>query len=145
MGLLQREKRGNQQLYRANKSCPVFAELASILRKTSGVADVLATALAPVADKIDVAFIYGSVARGKETAGSDIDLMLVGQLGFDEAVQLLWPLQAELGREINPHVLDQQEFAARSQEAFMRDVLSKPKIFVMGSDDELAKLGRHQS
>lgn len=144
VGLLQREKRGNQQLYRANKSCPVFAELASILRKTSGVADVLATALAPVADKIDVAFIYGSVARGKETAGSDIDLMLVGQLGFDEAVQLLWPLQAELGREINPQVLGRQEFAARAQEAFMRDVLSKPKIFVMGSDDELAKLGRHQ-
>lgn len=145
VGLLQREKRGNQQLYRADKGCPVFTELASILRKTSGVADVLATALAPVADKIDVAFIYGSVARGKETAGSDIDLMLVGQLGFDEAVQLLWPLQAELGREINPYVLDQQEFAARSQETFMRDVLSKPKIFVMGSDDELAKLGRHQS
>lgn len=144
VGLLQREKRGNQQLYRADKSCPVFAELASILRKTSGLADVLGTALAPVADKIDVAFIYGSVARGKETAGSDIDLMLVGQLGFDEAVQLLWPLQAELSREINPQVLGRQEFAARAQEAFMRDVLSKPKIFVMGSDDELAKLGRHQ-
>ncbi len=103
-------------------------------------ADVFATALAPVADKIDVAFIYGSVARGQETAGSDIDLMLVGTLGFDEAVHVLWPLQAELGREINPQVLGQQEFAARAQAAFMRDVLSKPKIFVMGVTMSLQNL-----
>ena len=143
-GLLQREKRGNQQLYRADKSCPVFTELASILRKTSGVADVMAAALVPVAEKIDAAFIYGSVARGAETAGSDIDLMLIGSLGFDEAVRLLWPLQASLGREINPQVLSRQEFATRAQEPFMRDVLSKPKIFVMGNEDELAEFAGHQ-
>ena len=143
-GLLQREKRGNQQLYRADKSCPVYTELASILRKTSGVADVLATALEPVAEQIDLAFIYGSVARGQETAGSDIDLMLVGSIGFDEAVCLLWPLQAELGREINPQLLSRQEFAARAQEPFMRDVLSKPKIFVMGTEDELAEFAGGQ-
>ena len=143
-GLLQREKRGNQQLYRADKSSPVFTELASILRKTSGVADVLAAALEPVADKMDAAFVYGSVAQGRETAGSDIDLMLIGDLGFEEAVRLLWPLQAELGREINPHVLSHQEFAVRTQEPYMRDVLSKPKIFVMGNEDELAKLAGHQ-
>ena len=143
-GLLQREKRGNQQLYRADQSCPVFTELASILRKTSGVADVLAAALEPVAEKIDLAFIYGSLARGQETAGSDIDLMLVGSLGFDETVRLLWPLQAELGREINPQLLGRQEFAARAQEPFMRDVLSNPKIFVMGTEDELAEFAGHQ-
>ena len=144
-GLLQREKRGNQQLYRADKSCPVFTEMASILRKTSGVADVLASALEPVAEKIDAAFIYGSVAQGKETARSDIDLMLIGGLDFDEAVRLLWPLQAELGREINPQVLKPQEFAARAEDAFMRNVLSKPKIFVIGAEDELAELARNQS
>ena len=144
-GLLQREKRGNQQLYRADKSCPVFTEMASILRKTSGVADVVAAALEPVAEKIDAAFIYGSVAQGTETAGSDIDLMLIGSLGFDEAVRLLWPLQTELGREINPQILSRQEFAARVGEAFMRNVLSKPKIFVIGADDELAELARNQS
>ena len=142
-GLLQREKRGNQQLYKADKRCPVFAEMASILRKTSGISDVLAAALEPVADTIDVAFVYGSVAQGRETAGSDIDIMLIGDLGFEEAVRLLWPLQAELGREINPHLLSRQEFATRTQEPYMRDVLSKPKIFVMGNEDELAKLAGH--
>ena len=144
-GILQREKRGNQQLYRADKSCPVFTELASILRKTSGVADVLAAALEPIAEKIDTAFIYGSVAQGRETAGSDIDLMLIGDLGFDETIRLLWPLQAELGREINPHLLSRKEFAVRAQEPYMRDVLSKPKIFVMGNEDELAEFTGHQS
>jgi predicted nucleotidyltransferase len=97
-----------------------------------------------VAEQIDLAFIYGSVARGQETAGSDIDLMLVGSIGFDEAVCLLWPLQAELGREINPQLLSRQEFAARAQEPFMRDVLSKPKIFVMGTEDELAEFAGGQ-
>ncbi len=143
-GLLQREKRGNQQLYRADKSCPVFAEMASILRKTSGIADVLAAALEPVAEKIDTAFIYGSVAQGRETAGSDIDLMLIGHLEFDEVVRLLWPLQAQLGREINPQVLSRQEFAARAQDPYMRNVLAKPKIFVMGDEHELAEFAGHQ-
>ncbi|MCO5119291.1 MAG: MarR family transcriptional regulator [Burkholderiaceae bacterium] len=145
VGLLQREKRGNQQLYRANKDCPVFTELASILRKTSGVADVLAHALAPLAGQIEVAFVYGSVAQGRETAGSDIDLMLIGSLGFDDAVRLLWPLQSKLGREINPQVFSRKEFAARAPEPFLRDVLTKPKIFLMGGDDELAAAAGHQS
>ena len=69
-GLLQRERRGNQQIYSANKAHPIFAELASILRKTSGLADVLIDALAPVADQLRAAFVFGSVARGEETAGS---------------------------------------------------------------------------
>ena len=144
VGLLEREKRGNQQLYRADQNCPVFTELASILRKTSGVADILAAALEPLAGNIDMAFIYGSVARGQESAGSDIDLMLIGNPGFDEVVRVLWPLQAELGREINPQVLSHEEFAARAGESFMRDVMSKPKIFVLGSADELAELTRQK-
>lgn len=145
VGLLQREKRGNQQLYRADKNCPVFMELASILRKTSGVADTLAGALAPLKAQIEVAFIYGSVAQGRETAGSDIDLMLVGSLGFDEAVRQLWPLQSELGREINPQIFSREELAARIDEPFLRDVLAKPKIFLIGGDRELAEFIGDQS
>lgn len=140
VGLLQREKRGNQQLYRADKNCPIFLELASILRKTSGVADVLMTALAPLEEQISVAFIYGSVAQGRETAASDIDVMLIGSLEFDVAVRHLWPLQSELGREINPQVFNCEQFAARADEPFFRDVLGKPKLFLIGDDNELAEL-----
>jgi len=144
-GLLKREKRGNQQLYSADTSSPVFVELASILRKTSGLADVLASALAPVADRLRVAFVFGSVAQGRETAGSDVDVMLVGDLGFKQAVACLHPVQAELGREINPKVLEPKELVAKAKkDAFLADVLAKPKIFVIGNAHDLAELARHQ-
>ena len=72
-GLLRRERRGNQLLYSAERACPVFEEVASILRKTSGIADVLAAALAPAREQIRAAFVYGSLASGRERAGSDAD------------------------------------------------------------------------
>jgi DNA-binding transcriptional ArsR family regulator len=145
VGLLRREKRGNQQLYSANKTCPVFTELASMLRKTSGMADVLVQALAPAASQIRAAFVFGSMAQARETAGSDIDLMLIGDLGFGQAVELLYPAQADLGREVNPKVFSADEFSQRAAtEPFLRDVLSKPKIFLIGSEHELAELAGHQ-
>lgn len=144
-GLLQREKRGNQQLYSANTANPVFAELASILRKTSGLADVLAQALAPVAPQLRAAFVYGSMAQGRESAGSDVDVMLIGEVGFGRAVELLHPAQADLGREINPSVFSVAEFSAKaSAEPFLRDVLAKPKIFLIGNDHDLAELAGYQ-
>lgn len=145
VGLLKREKRGNQQIYSADTASPVFFELASILRKTSGLADVLAQALAPVADRLRVAFVFGSVAQGRETAGSDVDLMLIGDLGFKDAVACLHPAQAQIGREVNPKVFSPKELAAKAKkEPFLRDVLAKPKIFVIGNANDLAELARHQ-
>ncbi|SHH14818.1 transcriptional regulator, ArsR family [Pollutimonas bauzanensis] len=144
VGLLLREKRGNQQLYRADTACPIFTELASILRKTSGIADVLAAALAPLASQLRIGFIFGSVAQGRESTGSDIDLMLIGDMNFNDAVHLTWPLQTQLGREINPKVFSASEFKARATEPFLRDVLNKPKIFLTGDEHELAELAGYQ-
>ncbi len=140
-GVLKRERRGNQLLYSAERACPVFEELASILRKTSGVAGVLAAALAPARDRIRVAFVYGSLASGREHAGSDVDLMIVGDVGFGEAVRLLHPAQATLAREIAPKVYGMKEWAQKRRvpDAFLREVLAKPKIFVIGADHELGK------
>jgi DNA-binding transcriptional ArsR family regulator len=144
-GLLKREKRGNQQVYSADTASPVFAELASILRKTSGLVDVLAQALAPVADRVRVAFVFGSLAQGREKAGSDVDLMLIGDLGFKDAVTRLHPAQAQIGREVNPKVFSPKELAAKAKkEPFLRDVLAKPKIFVIGNAHDLEELARHQ-
>ena len=144
-GLLNREKRGNQQVYSANTRSPIFAELASILRKTSGLGDVLSAALAPLADRLTLAFVFGSVARGEEAAGSDIDVLLVGEVGFREAVEALYPGQASLGREINPKIFRVGEFAAKARsEPFLRDVMSRPKIFLIGSDHDLEELAGHQ-
>src|SRR3990170_9086528 len=139
VGLLKREKRGNQQVYRADTSCPVFNEVAGILRKTSGLADVLAQALAPAAKKLRVAFVFGSMARGREIGASDVDLMLIGDIGFADAVNLLYPAQATLGREINPKVFTAAEFSTKTAvEPFLRDVLAKPKVFLIGIDHDLA-------
>ena len=145
-GLLTRERVGNQVRYAANRASPIFAELAGILRKTIGLADVLADALAPSAPAISVAFIFGSVARGTETAGSDVDVMLIGSLTFGEAVQLLYPAQATVGREINSMVFSADSWRARlkANDSFAREVLAKPKIFLIGNGDELEELGRRQ-
>jgi len=141
VGLLRRDKRGNQQVYSANPQCPIFQELASILRKTSGLADVLRLALAPAVGQIQCAFVFGSVAQGSETSGSDVDVMIVGVLDFAQAVSLLYPAQAQLGREVNPKVYTPEEFAALAKsDAFLRHVLAKPKIFLIGEDRDLAEL-----
>lgn len=141
VGLLRRTKRGNQQVYSADTNSLIYTELASILRKTSGLADVLVQALAPVATKLRLAFVFGSVARGEETAGSDVDVMLIGELGFREAVELLYPCQATLGREVNPKVFATPEFTEKAAaEPFLRDVLAKPKIFLIGNAHDLEEL-----
>ena len=109
-------------------------------------ADVLAQALAPVAPKLRAAFVFGSVAQGSETAGSDIDLMLIGDVGFAQVLELLYPTQAELGREVNPKVFSCSEFATKAAvDPFLRDVLAKPKIFLIGNEHDLAELGRQDA
>ena len=144
-GLLRREKRGNQRVYSANISGPIFAELSSILRKTSGLGDVLCTALAPLAGRVKLAFVFGSVARGEEAAGSDVDVLLVGDVGFRDVVDALHPSQAALGREVNPKVFGVDEFATKARtEPFLLDVLSRPKIFLMGTAHDLEELAGHQ-
>ena len=143
-GLLKRIKRGNQQAYSADTACPIFPEMVGILRKTSGMADVLAQALEGLAPNLQLAFVFGSMAQGRESAGSDIDLMLVGDLSFGQAVQALYDAQISLGREINPKVFTAEQFASmRTQGEFAQDVLAKPKIYLIGDDHELEKLGGH--
>jgi predicted nucleotidyltransferase len=140
-GILRRTEQGKQVYYGADRDCPIFEELASILRKTSGLADVLAQALAPVAERVRVALIFGSMAKGTEQAGSDADILVIGDIGFVEVVRLFYPVQATLGREINPKVYSEAEWQARllADDVFARDVLAKPKIFLIGSDHDLAE------
>lgn len=101
-GILSRERQGNQVVYQADTTCPIFEELSSIMRKTSGLADVLARALQPCSKEIEVAFVFGSIARAQEAATSDIDVMIIGSADFADIVSHLYDSQATLGREINP-------------------------------------------
>ena len=140
-GILQRKQIGNQVHYSANLNCPIFDELASILRKTSGLADVLAKALIGLENKIEFAFVFGSVARGDQQTHSDIDVMLIGSLNFSDAVQALHASQAVLQREINPVVYSQNEFNRRikNNDTFINEVLAKPKLFIIGKENELSQ------
>jgi len=146
VGLLTHEKRGNQMLYRANRASPIFAELSGILRKTSGLADVVGHVLRPLQDEIDVAFIFGSVARGTESAGSDVDLLVIGSVDFGALVEALYPAQQQLGREINPKVFSVQEWKSRlaQKSSFTADVLRKPKIFVVGGNHDVDRIARNE-
>lgn len=146
VGLLEREARGNQVVYRANRKSPVFEEVAGILRKTTGFADEIKRALAPVCDDIRVAFVFGSMASGTQQEGSDIDAIVIGGVDFGAVLDTLHPLQQRLGREINAKVFAVSEWNAKvkAKSAFTTDVMRKPKIFLVGNEDELRGLGRKE-
>jgi len=141
-GIIIREVQGRQVYYRANARCPIFDELKSIVRKTFGVADVIRQSLATNADKIRVAFIFGSVAKSTDDRRSDIDLMVVGKISFGDVVSLLTPAEQKLAREVNLVVYPIAEFKKKVKEDhhFVRTVLEDEKIFVIGDEDELRKL-----
>jgi len=142
MGLIVRRPQGNQVLYRVNRESPIFREIKSLITKTVGIHDAIRSALAPLGAEIQVAFVYGSVARQKERASSDIDLMVLGSAPFSEVVSALGPAQRVLGREINPTVFPISEFRSKlaGGNHFLRSVMKDKKLFVLGSEHELAKL-----
>ncbi|HEX8587956.1 nucleotidyltransferase domain-containing protein [Pseudomonas sp.] len=139
-GLLLKSPVGNQMQYQANQDCVIFPELVGILRKTDGLVTPIADALAPLSDRIKTAFVFGSMATGKATANSDIDLLVLGEVNFGELITHLYPLQEVLGREINPKQYPEQEWFQLLAErgGFVRDLMAKPKLFVIGSEGDLS-------
>jgi predicted nucleotidyltransferase len=140
-GLLVKKAVGNQVHFQANPASPVYEELRGILKKTAGVADVLREALEPLADRVRTAFVYGSVARGDERPGSDLDLMVIGDVRFADLIGALAPLHAVLRREINTSFYPPKEFRAKlaAAEPFLKRVLADRKIFLIGGEDDLGE------
>jgi uncharacterized protein len=141
-GLVKKETLGKQTLYSANQANPVFAEIKSLVAKTVGMHDVLVETLSPLRREIDLAFVYGSVARSSENERSDIDLMIVGKLDFGTVVERLADAQKILNREINPTVYSVQEFAGKLRGNFLKTVLAEKKLFVIGDENVLRELGQ---
>lgn len=137
-GILQMTRIGNQHHYQANPQCPIYAELVGIVKKTFGVTGVIRSALEPLVDSIEQAFVFGSVASGKESASSDIDLLVIGTVAFSNVVTALYPVQEALGREVNPKIYRPEEWARMKQadESFTRDVMEKPRMDVIGGENE---------
>lgn len=141
-GLVTRIHKGKQIYYQANVQSPVYGELKSIIIKTAGIGDILKIALAPLAQQIDCAFIYGSVARGTEKADSDVDVVVVGDITFSDVVAVLSPVQETIGREINPTVYPPDEFRAKlfKKNHFIKTILAGEKIYLIGDENELKRL-----
>lgn len=136
-GLVSVTRMGNQKHYQANAAAPVFEELRGLVLKTSGLADVLRTALAPLAAQISAAFVYGSVAKRQDTAKSDIDLMVVSDsLTYADLFAALEEATNRLGRPVNPTVYSRQELdkRVRANNAFIKRVLAQPKLWVIGEE-----------
>lgn len=131
---------GNQKHYQANAESPIFEELRGIAQKTVGLAEPLRQALAPLASEIIAAFVYGSVAKKTDTAGSDIDLMLLSDdLSYGDTFNALEAASSALGRTVNPTLLTRKEFKKRvkAQESFLTRVLAQPKVWIIGGESEL--------
>lgn len=142
-GIIERSELGRQVYYQANRQCPVFEELRDIITKTSGLGAVLRAALSVLNDRVDVAFVFGSLARGTESSESDVDLFVVGDVTFGAVVDAVGGANESLGREVNPVVQSAQEFTRRvgSGDHFVSSVLAAPRMFVIGDDDVLGRLG----
>lgn len=142
-GLLVRTRRGNQVYYQANRDAPIFPEMKSLLVKTAGAADVLRAALAGFSDRIQIALLYGSLASGKDRVASDIDLLVIGKVSFGEVAEAVSGAQEKLQREINPSVYSSEEFRRKllAGHHFLKQVFQDPKIFLIGSEHELKRLG----
>ena len=146
-GLLLRSVTGNQVRYQVDRACPIQEELAGIFRKTAGLADVLREALAPIAGKIRLAFIFGSVAQGKERATSDVDVVVVGSASFAAVVEALSQAGERLRRDVNPVVMTKGAFEAKltGGDRFVARVAREPKIYLLGDAGEFAELAENRA
>lgn len=138
LNLVLKNRDGNRLYYRANRQHPIYSELHSLVVKTVGLIEVFKDALAGE-PTIRSAFIFGSIAEGSEKAESDIDLMVIGEIGLRSVSRLLQGLAEDFGREINPYILSPNEFINRKSETehFISKVLLSPKLFVIGDENDL--------
>ena len=143
VGLILRKSAGSQVYYQANRETPIFPEMRALINKTIGVFGVLRSALRPLSKQIIAAFVYGSVAREQETAQSDVDLMVVGKATLDQVLSRVSTTEKAIGRSINPTVYSVAEFKSKlaTENHFLTSVLKGQKVFLLGDEDELRKMG----
>ncbi len=138
-GILERRREGTRVYFKADTRSPLFSELRGLVEKSAGLLPSLQRALAPLAPRIDCAFVYGSIARGEEHSRSDVDLMTIGSVGFADLAPALRELENRFGREVNVTVFSRDEFRkkVRAGDHFLSSVLREPKEFVKGSQRDL--------
>jgi len=142
LGLVDNRRSGNRVYYRANRDHPLYLDIRQLVIKTTGLVDVMSAALARA--DIAVAFVFGSIAQAKEAGHSDVDLMVIGGIGLRKLTSLLSGVTEKIGREINPHVMTKDEYRDRvkAEDHFVKNVLTGPKLFIIGTEDEFEAMGK---
>jgi predicted nucleotidyltransferase len=140
-GIVTRQAQDGRIYFQANAACPISPELRSMVLKTDGLVHLLRDALTPLSE-ICLAFVHGSMASGQEQPESDVDLVVIGDVSFRDVVRALGPAQKKVGREINPTVYPEAEFSkkVRKKHHFVTTLLDRPRLYVIGNEDELGKL-----
>jgi predicted nucleotidyltransferase len=144
VGIVATAAYGNRKLYHANRESPVFRELHQLVLKTVGIVDPLREALAPYRQSIASAFIYGSIAKGKDTANSDIDLMIIAEgMAYGEVFSALQKAEKDLARPVNPNLMTTNDWVrkVKAKSSFVTKIVNQPKLFVFGNEDDLRSLG----
>jgi DNA-binding transcriptional ArsR family regulator len=141
-GILARRQNGNRVYFKADTTCPVFADIQNLLIKTVGLVDVLKDALKPLHSAIQLAFVYGSIAASEERSTSDVDLMIIGSARLADVAPLFLNVELRLGRSVNPTVYAPYEFAKklRAGHNFLKNVVAGRKLFIIGTENDLAEL-----
>jgi len=141
LDLVIRRKDSNRVYYRAKKTNPLYPELRNLVFKTVGLTDILRDALQD--DRIQVVFVFGSMAGFGGTAESDVDLFVIGDVGLRNISALLAGVAEKIGREVNPHVMSQDEFQKRleSNEHFISSVMKSSKLFIIGNENDIETMG----
>ena len=142
LDLVKKQRDGNRLYYRANRNHPLYTDIHRLVLKTNGLVEVIQRALKPFPG-ISAAFVFGSIASHEEKAESDIDLMVIGSIGLRKLTALLADASTQIGREINPYVLNVNEFIKRKEnrDHFITRVMEAPRIFIIGSENELDAIG----
>jgi predicted nucleotidyltransferase len=144
VGIVATAAYGNRKLYHANRESPIFHELHQLVLKTVGIVDPLREALTPYRQSIKSAFVYGSIAKGKDTAKSDIDVMIIGEgLAYSEVFSTLQQAEKHLARPVNPNLMTANDWGrkVKAKSSFVTKILNQPKLFVFGNEDELRSFG----
>ena len=138
LDLVKKRRDGNRLYFTANRDHPLYPEIHNLVLKTVGLAEYIKAALEKSAE-INLAFVFGSLADNRENAESDVDLMVIGELGLKKLIGLLSGVSEQIGREINPHILSSSEFSNRVAEKdhFISRVMESPRIFITGDENDL--------
>jgi DNA-binding transcriptional ArsR family regulator len=142
LDLVKTRRDGNRLYYRANTEHPLYPEIRNLVLKTAGLVEIFKSALNQ--EGVRVAFIFGSLANNRDKGGSDVDLMAIGAVTLRDLSSWLSGVTDQIGREINPHTMSVEEFQRRKKKGdhFLSNVLLSPKLFIVGSENDLAAMGQ---